>query len=125
MIKELKNTPDTMVGFVATDDVTKEDFDEVVLPAVKELVDRTNKLNYLLVLETQLKDFTVGAWIKDALLGLTNMTKWNRVAIVTDSKGIQYFTGLFSKVVPGEFKGFNQSELKAAISWVGGQDQSV
>ncbi len=122
MIKELKDTPNTMVGFVASDEVTKADFDKVVLPAVNELVQRTDKLNYLLVVNTPLKNFTIGAWLRDAMLGLNNINKWNRAAIVTDTDGIKWFTELFSKVVPGEFKGFNHSELDRAINWVGEQN---
>lgn len=122
MIQELKDTPNTMVGFVATHDVSKEDFDKVVLPAVDELVKRTDKLNYLFVLETPLRNFTIGAWMTDAMLGLNNINKWNRAAIVTDTEGVKSFTKLFSKVMPGEFKGFNQDELSEAIRWVGEQD---
>lgn len=121
MIEELKDTPNTMVGFRATGDITKEDFDQIVLPAVAELVKRTDKLNYLLVLDTAIKNFTIGAWLKDAMLGLNNLGKWNRAAIVTDSDGINAFTGFFSKVVPGEFRGFNHHELDEAIKWVGEQ----
>ncbi len=121
MIEELKDTPNTMVGFRATGDITKEDFDHIVLPAVAELVKRTDKLNYLLVLDTAIKNFTIGAWLKDAMLGLNNLGKWNRAAIVTDSEGINAFTGFFSKVVPGEFRGFNHHELDEAIKWVGEQ----
>jgi len=121
MIKELKDTPNTMVGFIASDEVTQAEFDKVILPAVQELVQRTDKLNYLLVVDTPLKNFTIGAWMRDAMLGLNNINKWNRAAIVTDVEGIKWFTELFSKVVPGEFKGFNHSELDRAINWVGEQ----
>lgn len=121
MIQELKNTPNTMIGFVATDDVTKEDFDKVVLPGVDELVKRTDKLNYLFVLETPLKNFTIGAWMTDAMLRLNNIDKWNRAAIVTDVEGVKSFAE-FGKVVPGEFRGFTHDELTEAIRWVGEQD---
>jgi hypothetical protein len=121
MIKQLTNVPNTMVGFRATNEVTKEDFDTVVLPAVSELVQRIDELNYLLVLDTPLKSFTVGAWMKDAMLGLNNLNKWNRAAIVTDSDQIKIFTDLFSKVVPGEFKGFSKDQLQDAIDWTSGQ----
>jgi hypothetical protein len=122
MIEELKNTPNTMVAFRATGQITKEDFDHVILPAVAELVKRTDKLNYLLVVDTALKNFTIGAWLKDAMLGLNQLGKWNRAAIITDSEGIKSFTGIFSKVVPGEFRGFSHDQLDEAIKWVGEQD---
>jgi len=122
MIHELKDTPNTMVGFVARQDVTKEDFDKVVLPAVDELVKRTDKLNYLFVLEAPLRNFTIGAWMSDAMFGLNNLNKWNRAAIVSDVEGVRSFTDLFSKVMPGEFRGFTYDELTEAIRWVGEQD---
>ena len=122
MISELKNTPNTMVGFRANHDVTKEDFDKIVLPSVAELVQRTGKLNYLLIIDTPLTNFTIGAWLKDAMLGLNNINKWNRAAIVIDSETVKTFTDFFSKVVPGEFKGFTHAELENAIAWVSEED---
>jgi hypothetical protein len=119
MIQELKDTPNTMVAFHATHAVTKEDFDKVVLPAVAELIKRTDKLNYLLILDMSLRNFTFGAWMKDAMLGLNNLNKWNRAAIVSDSYGIKSFADIFSNVVPGEFRGFSHDELDEAIRWVG------
>lgn len=125
MIQELKDTPNTMVGFRAIGEITKEDFDKVVLPAVAELVKRIDKLNYLLILDTPIKEFTFGAWMSDAMLGLNNMTKWNRVAIISDSSAIQSFTDIFSKIMPGEFRGYEPSQLKEAINWVGEQNGIV
>lgn len=107
-----------MVGFKATGEVTKEDFENVVMPAVKSLVAKQGELNYLLLIDTELKNFTAGAWWQDALLGIKNLTKWRRAAIVSDSSGISAFTNIFSVVVPGEFKGFKPSELDDAIHWV-------
>ena len=122
MIKQMIDVPNTMVAFEATNDITKENFDNVVVPAVAELMQRTDKLNYLLVLDTPLRNFTIGAWISDLELGISNLAKWNRVGIVTDVESIKKFTDLFSKVVPGEFKGFSHKELKEAIDWVGEQN---
>ncbi len=48
MIEKLKNIPDSMVGFRAAAEVTSSDFEDVVVPAVNELVARTNKLDYLI-----------------------------------------------------------------------------
>ncbi|HMV11265.1 MAG TPA: STAS/SEC14 domain-containing protein [Cyclobacteriaceae bacterium] len=125
MITQLKEVPNTMVAFRATSEVIKDDFDQIILPAVAELVQRTDKLNYLLVLDTPLKNFTLSAWIKDALLGLNNLTKWNRCAIVSDSDGINSFTNLFGKVMPGEFKGYKPEQLDEAINWVSEEAKPV
>ena len=107
-----------MVGFRATGKVTEADFVKVVIPAVNELVARTNELNYLMVIDTDLNNFTIGAWWQDALMGLKKITKWRRAAIVSGSEGIRRFTDIFSAIVPGEFKGFDPTELETAIYWV-------
>ncbi len=118
MIHHLENLPTNIVGFKATGEITQKDFTEIVMPKVKALIDETDKLNYLLVLDTSLKNFTIGAWMKDAMMGIKHLTKWNRAAIVSDVEAIRNFTNFFSYLMPGEFKGFEHSELQQAIDWV-------
>lgn len=121
MITQMTNLPGNTVGFRAEGEVTKQDFERIVFPAVEALVAKTDQLNYLLVLDTSVKNFTLGAWLKDALLGIQNLTKWNRAAIVSDSDGVKIFTDAFSVLVPGEFKGFSHAQLREAIDWVSDQ----
>lgn len=121
MIVKIENTPDNMVGFQAIGEITKSDFELKVMPEVKELVKRTGILNYLMVIDTELSNFTAGAWIQDALLGIKNIAKWHRAAILSDAESIKSFTNIFSIVVPGEFRGFSKDQLEAAVVWVSGE----
>jgi hypothetical protein len=118
MITQIENLPPNMVGFKASGEVTESDFTATVMPRVKELLDKTDRLNYLLVLDTSIKNFTMGAWLKDALLGLKHLTKWHRAAIVTDVSLIRTFTDIFSVLMPGEFRGFEHKDMQQAIDWV-------
>ena len=118
MIDHLQNLPLNIVGFKATGEITEKDFTETVMPKVKALIDKTDKLNYLLVLETSVKNFTAGAWMKDAMMGIKHLTKWNKAAIVSDVEAIRNFTNFFSYLMPGEFKGFEHKDLQKAIDWV-------
>ena len=88
------------------------------MPKVNELIENTDKLNYLLVLETSVKNFTIGAWMKDVFMGIKHLTKWNRAAIVLDAHGVRSFTNFFSYLMPGEFRGFEHKDLQEAIDWV-------
>ncbi len=117
MIQKISSLPENIVGFRAVGEVTKDDFDQIVFPAVDEIVEKTGQLNYLLVIDTSLENFTAGAWIKDAILGIKNLTKWHRAAIVSDSEAIKKFTDFFSVLIPGEFKGFDHENLQHAIDW--------
>ncbi|RYY71176.1 MAG: STAS/SEC14 domain-containing protein [Chitinophagaceae bacterium] len=117
MITIINDAPANVAAFRATGEVLKEDFEEVVLPHVDAVVKLYGELNYVLVLDTDVSNFTMGAWMQDALLGLKNMTRWNRAAIVTDKESIKTFTGIFSKVMPGEFRGFDKDDMDMAIQW--------
>jgi len=117
MIQQINNLPSNMVGFRSSGEVTKDDFD-IVHAEVEKLVDETGKLNYLLFLDNSPADFTAGAWLQDALLGIKNITEWNRAGIVSDSEMVIGFTNAFSKVIPGEFRGFYKDEYQQAVDWV-------
>lgn len=118
MITVIENLPKNMVGFKAEGNITEADFNDIVMPHVKRFIEETNKLNYLLVLDTSIKNFSAGAWFKDAVMGIKHLTKWNRAAIVTDVNGIRIFTEIFSVLMPGEFRGFEHKDLQSAIDWV-------
>ncbi|MBW8360748.1 MAG: STAS/SEC14 domain-containing protein [Kaistella sp.] len=122
MISKINDLPGNMIGFRATGDVTAEDFQNTVIPEVKEFLKTQDQLNYMLVLDTDVKNFTSGAWISDAWLGLKELTKWNRSAIISDSKTIKVVTDIFSKVMIGEFKVFEHSDYDAAVAWVSDQN---
>lgn len=124
MIVQIPGLPKNMVGFRADGEVTKEDF-EMVKVQVSDLVEKTGKLNYLLFLDNSPADFTLGAWIQDALLGINHITKWNRAAIISDIEGVIKFTDAFSKVMPGEFRGYHKAEYDEAVQWVAGGEQEV
>ncbi|MBS1563304.1 MAG: STAS/SEC14 domain-containing protein [Bacteroidetes bacterium] len=119
MITRIEYQLPDIVAFRASGTVSKEDYDNVVYPAVTELVHRTGRLNYIMVIDTPLHNFTIGAWWKDAILGLKELTKWHRVAILTDSEGVNQFTNIVSLLLPGEYKGFKTTQLTEAIEWVG------
>ncbi|HQC07347.1 MAG TPA: STAS/SEC14 domain-containing protein, partial [Kaistella chaponensis] len=80
-------------------------------------------LNYLFYLDTDLDQFTAGAWFQDVLLGLQNITKWNRAAIVTDEESVQNFTAIFSVIMPGEFRFFPTEDLENALFWCANGDE--
>ncbi|SNR44261.1 STAS/SEC14 domain-containing protein [Flavobacterium sp. ov086] len=114
------DTTDNIVAFRALAEVTTEDFLNVVIPAVEHLVKQTNEINFLLVLDNDVENFTSGAWLQDALLGLKHLGKWNRAAIISDSEEIISFTNGFNFVVPGEFHGFKKEAFNKALNWVEG-----
>jgi hypothetical protein len=118
MITTIKDAPVNVAAFRATGKVDKNDYDTVLIPGVDALVKKQDKINFMLVLDTDLNDFSIGAIIKDLGVGLKHFTKWHKMAIVSDSAAINKFTDLFSYIAPGEAKGFTFAQQEEAKDWV-------
>ena len=117
MITVINPCPENVAAFTASGEITKADFETIVKPRVTMVVEQFKELNYVFHLDTALQNFTVGAWFQDALLGVQHLSHWNRAAIVSDKRGVQIFTEIFSKLMPGEFRSFDKVELPTAIKW--------
>lgn len=118
MLQFIKDLPDHVVGIRATGEVDKKDYQEVLIPRMEELAKRQGEINYLLVLETDVTNFSAAAWWQDFKLGLKHFAQWKKVAIVTDQKGVEWLTDTASHFIPGHSRGFRLSELNDAIDWV-------
>jgi len=118
MISVMSDIPHHVVAFKATGEITPEEYENTLVPAIKKLAAQTNEINFILYLDTESYNFTAAAWYKDALLNLKSLGTWNRSAIITDSSNIISFTKSFSYLVPGEFKGFSVENYEEAVLWV-------
>jgi len=114
----MDNIPANTSGFRALGEVDADDYKNVVIPELDKLVEQQDSINFLLVLDTSLSDFSIGALLQDLGIGLKHFTKWHKMAIVSESKAINTFTDLFSYIAPGNAKGFTHTELDEAIQWV-------
>ncbi|MCX2574196.1 SpoIIAA family protein [Pedobacter sandarakinus] len=122
MLTEITGLPDYIFGVRATGEVTSNDLKDVLLPGLSRTADRFGEIRYLLVLETEVKNFTAGAWIQDAKAGLKNFTKWKKIAVVSQEKGVEWFTDVFTIATPGQSKGFKPEELEQAKAWLAAED---
>jgi hypothetical protein len=118
MFTLIHDLPPHVVGVQATGVVGREDYEQVMLPAMADLYRRKGRVSLLLQLETELHNYTRGAWMEDAKLGMRYFNRWHRVAIVSRKPGIRWFTDTFGMLVPGEYKGFLMEDLVEAKRWV-------
>ena len=118
MLQLLEDLPENVVGVRAVEHVTEEDYKSVMLPALEAAHKKFEKINMILILETSVGNYTLGAWIKDIKAGLKYFTNWHKIAIVSDQKMVQKVTDAVSVLMPGECKGFSLAELPVAKSWV-------
>jgi len=118
MLQLIKDLPAHVVGVRAVNAVTEDDYAQVLLPALEAMNKSTGKINLIIVLETSVSNYTMGAWANDLKAGFRYFNKWHRIAIVSDQKLVRKFTDAFSFIAPGEYKGFSMAELNIAKQWV-------
>ncbi|MBB5437960.1 hypothetical protein HDC92_001634 [Pedobacter sp. AK017] len=118
MLTIIPDLPDHIFGLRASGEVTKDDLQQVLLPGLEKLSEQYKEIYYLLVLETDVRNFTAGAWVQDLIAGIKHLTEWKKMAIVTDQKAVEKFTDIFSYLSPGEAKGYKLTELPIAIGWL-------
>ena len=116
MIKELSGLPAGVIGFEVTSKVTAEDFRDVVLPAVEKAA-QSGEVRFVI----EIPDFhgmTPGALWQDLKVGVENIRKWKRIALITDIEWMHHMTSLFGWMTPGEVKTFPMGERDQALAWV-------
>jgi hypothetical protein len=69
-------------------------------------------------LETDVSNFSIGAWIDDVLVGIKHITHWHKIAIISNQSAVKIITDVFGHLVPGEYKGFKIAQLEVAKKWV-------
>ena len=118
MLTAIENVADYVVAFKATGEINKEDYKEILIPALDNADKKHGHIHFLFVLETPVKNFSLGAWLEDAWVGLKHYRGWKKVAIVSDEHGVEVFTNKFTAFIPGKTKGFKLSEIELAKKWV-------
>ena len=118
MIEVIQGLPPNVAAFNATGKITADDYKKTINPLVKKVEKEFGKINYLLVLDTSLQNYSLGAWIKDLLLGLKYFPKWNKLGIVSRKKNIKKFTDFFGRFLPSVTTGFMMEDEGIAKRWI-------
>jgi hypothetical protein len=124
MVERMDDVPPGVIGLRASGKLTKEDYTEVLEPALKEAFTR-EEVRLLCEIEPGFEGLEAGALAEDLKTAFRLMIgeerhRWKRVAIVTDIDWIRRATEAFAWIVPGEIKVFLLAERDDARAWVAG-----
>ena len=116
--------PDGTVGVRIDGDVEREDYTEILVPALMAAVDSGRGLRTLYLIE-DLDEIEGAALWEDTKLGfdlvIEHRGDWKRSAIVTDIEWMARASRLFLWLFPGEARLFRVADLQQAKAWVAGQ----
>jgi SpoIIAA-like len=118
MFELIPALPDNVVGVVAKGEVTKEDYEQRLAPAVEDALIRHDKIRLLYVLGADFTGFTGGAAWEDGKLGLGHIGRWERIAVVAREAWIRHAVNVFGYLIPGEIKVYDLPDEADASAWI-------
>ena len=118
MIKVIEDMPVGTIGFEASGKVTDDDYESVLVPAVRAALE-AGAVRFLYVLPEGTQ-YSPGAMWADTKLWAGNLRGWQRVAIVSDADWLENAIKAFGWMMPGEVRVFDDDEVADAKAWLVG-----
>ncbi|MEZ5988723.1 MAG: STAS/SEC14 domain-containing protein [Planctomycetota bacterium] len=118
MLQTIAGLGPDVVAFEAEGVVTAEDYAERLVPAVEELIGKGRRPRFLYVLGPSFERFSLGALIADSKVGLSHLTDFDRIAVVTDNDLIEQAVRAFGLMIPCPVRTFAAADLAGAKTWV-------
>jgi hypothetical protein len=123
VVEIIGNMPVGSLGFRISGRLTREEYFRILDP-VRELLERGDKVSFLIVTEPDFHGLDLGALWEDlkalGSVGLKHRSSWNRLAVVTDKDWMRHAISAFGWLSPGELRVFEPDELEQAKAWTGG-----
>ncbi len=108
---------DFTVGVQATGRVTREDYADVLVPAV-EAAAAGGEVRLLYVLGEDFESYSPGAMWSDTRLWAGHIGSWERLAVATDLEWVEHAVHAFGWLVHGTVRVFGGDEVDRARAWL-------
>jgi hypothetical protein len=118
MLELITDLPENVLGIRARGDVTADDYQSVLVPAVEARLRTHKKLRLLYVLGPEFEGYTGPAAWEDTKVGMRHFTDFDRIAVVTDVDWVSRMVRAFGFVVPGDVRVFPNDDADRAKSWI-------
>jgi stage II sporulation SpoAA-like protein len=118
MLKRIAGLDPDTLGFEASGTVTAEDYKTVLVPAVEEIVESGSRVRFLYVLGPDFEKFELGAMWQDTKVGMSHLTDFARIAVVTSHAWLEKAMHMFTWMIPCPVKIFDVESIEQARSWV-------
>lgn len=116
VLEPIADLPDGVVGFEAVGRIEASDYTDVLMPAIDGLIEQGRDIRIVLVFE-RFDGMSAGGARQDLKLGVEHLTKWKRIALVTDLDWMITVASLFGWMTPGELRRFPLADRARAIAW--------
>ena len=116
---ELEQVPDSnIIMLTAKGEVTGDDYESTLVPAIEAGLEQYDKLRLLYVLGEEYEGFDREAMWDDTRVGMSHLRSFEKIGVVSDQKWLRGSIKAFGFLMPGEVKLFHNSELAEAKQWI-------
>jgi SpoIIAA-like len=123
VVEDLEDMPAGTLGFRVSGRITRDEYFQMLDP-VRELLERGQKVSFLVVTEPDFHGLDLPALWEDVKaagsVGLKHRSAWDRLAVVTDKEWMLHAISAFGWLSPGELRVFDPRDLDEAKAWTGG-----
>jgi SpoIIAA-like len=117
MLKLLEGFPDNVVACAAEGEVTRQDY-EVLVPKIEEALKHHARIRCYYELGSAFQGFEAAAAWEDFKLGVEHLSRWERMAVVTDVAWVRLAMLAFRFLLPGQLRVFAANQTSHARAWI-------
>ncbi len=118
MITKLPGFPENIIAAACHGRVTREDYENVLIPAVEAALRTQKRLRVYYEISGDFAGIDPSAVIEDFKVGVEHLTRWDRIALVADVDWIRNTVRAFGFLLPGRVKVFHADQAGAAREWI-------
>ncbi len=114
----MQGLPENVVAVIASGNITREDYDNVLIPVIESKIQKHEKIRMLYHLGPNFTGFTYEAMWEDNKVGIWYYTAFEKIAVVSDVDWIINAAKIFKFVIPCPVKIYRNEALPEAKTWV-------
>jgi len=118
MIRLLSGFPDNVLAVACEGQVTRKDYEDVLIPAAALALELHPKVRVYYEITPEFAGIDAGAVWEDFRIGMGHLSRWERIAVVTDVGWIGQAVNAFRILMPGTVRVFPISEVDEARRWI-------
>ena len=118
MIEILRGFPTNVVAIACHGQVTKKDYEDVLIPALEKALQSHDKIRMLYEVGSDFAGYDAGAALEDFKTGMEHVMRWERVAVITDIEWITAAVKVFGIFLPGALRVYSSADAAQARLWI-------
>lgn len=118
MLEKINDLPNGVLGVRATGKVSKEDYEDAVLPYFDEARQKGDRIRFLYQFGPEFEGFTARAAWEDMRLGMRYLRLFERCAVVSDLQWIRRASRAVGVTMPCPVRVFENDGFQDAVAWL-------